>query len=56
VGGVNVEGVALGEHCSVVSGRKVVEDESVEHDSLLDRDDVREVVLEVGEWRPVGGR
>jgi hypothetical protein len=39
-----------------VSGRKVVEDESVEHDSLLDRDDVREVVLEVGEWRTVGGR
>lgn len=51
---MNAEVAALGEDGSLVSGWRVVEDEMVEYDSLLERSEVREVVLEVGEWRSGG--
>jgi hypothetical protein len=56
VGEANMEVVALGEEGSVVSGWRVVEDEMVEYDSPLEREEAREVVLEVGDWRPGGWR
>lgn len=54
VGDAKFEVLASGEDGSVISGWRVVEDEIVEYDSLLEREEAREVVLEVGEWR-VGG-
>jgi hypothetical protein len=56
MGDVKVTAVALGEDGSVVSGWRVVDDEMVEYDSLLEREEVRDVVLEVGEWSPGGWR
>ena len=47
---------ALGEKGSVVSWWRVVEEEMVEYDSLLEREEAREVVLDVGDWRPGGWR
>lgn len=52
----NAEVVAFGEDGSVPSGWRVVEDETVEYDSSLEREEEREVVLEVGDWRPGGRR
>ena len=51
-----MEVIALGEDGSVVSGWRVVEEETVEYDSLLEREEAREVVLDVGDWRPGGWR
>ena len=51
-----MEVIALGEDGSVVSGWRVVEEEMVEYDSLLEREEAREVVLDVGDWRPSGWR
>lgn len=51
-----MEVIALGEGGSVVSGWRVVEEEMVEYDSLLEREEAREVVLDVGDWRPGGWR
>jgi hypothetical protein len=56
VGDAKFEGVASGEDGSVISGWRVVVDETLEYDSLLERDEAREVVLEVGEWRLGGWR
>ena len=46
-----VEVNALGEEGSVISWWRVVEEEMVEYDSLLEREEAREVVLDVGDWR-----
>jgi hypothetical protein len=51
-----VEVNALGEEGSVVSWWRVVEEEMVEYDSPLEREEAREVVLDVGDWRPGGWR
>ena len=51
-----MEVIALGEDGSVVSGWRVVEEEMVEYDSPLEREEAREVVLDVGDWRPGGWR
>ena len=51
-----MEVIALGEGGSVVSRWRVVEEEMVEYDSLLEREEAREVVLDVGDWRPGGWR